>query len=409
MIQHDFGRPPSLRPSATARRGASLVLIVFMLFTFVVTAAITIDYAHMQLVQTELRVATDAAAKAGAEALSRDASPKEAIAEAVRYAKLNTVAGDPLLIRSDDVTVGRLTAGAGGRWDFAAGQSPPNAIRVHGRTGDTALHPAIPLFFGQILGRTHFAPHHQATAGQQEVEVCLCLDRSGSMLFDMSGEEYSYAPDNPALSDFTDWGPTWQNHLSPPHPTASRWAVLASAVELFLDEASKQNPPPRVSLVTWGSDYQMPISPYTQFHAATADVPLPPSLSQPWKLNRKAIEKAVEDLGDQPMMGGTNLSAGLDTAVSTLVDSSLNHRADKIVILLTDGMWNDGRHPSEAAADASDADIVVHTVTMLTAHQADVEQVSQMTGGRYFNASNAEELRAAFEELARSLPVALVD
>lgn len=413
MIRHHCDRPrPHYRSAplygpAPARRGASMVLIVFMLFTFVVTAAITIDYAHIQLVQTEMRVATDAAAKAGAEALARNASTTDAINEALRYAELNTVAGEPLLIHSSDVTVGRLAAGPDGRWDFVADLTPPNAMRINARTGGTARHPAIPLFFGQILGRRDFSPHHQATAGHQQVEICLCLDRSGSMLFDMSGEEFVYPPDNPNLSDFTDWGEQWQYHLSPPHPDHSRWAVLAGAVELFLDEAAKQNPPPRISLVTWGSDYEMPISPYTWFHASTVDVPLPSAAS--WETNRADVENAVQQLGENPMMGATNLSAGLDAAVGDLSGSNSDDRSNKFVILLTDGMWNEGRSPLDAANDALAAGITVHTVTMLTAHQADVEQVSLITGGRYYNTNNADELRAAFEELARSLPIALVD
>ncbi|MFN7842217.1 MAG: TadE/TadG family type IV pilus assembly protein [Pirellula sp.] len=51
------------------RRGAASILMVAMLGVFLVMAAITLDYAYIQLIRTELRAATDASAKAGAEAL----------------------------------------------------------------------------------------------------------------------------------------------------------------------------------------------------------------------------------------------------------------------------------------------------------------------------------------------------
>ena len=48
------------------RRGAAHILITVMLLAFLVTGAMAIDFAYMQLIRTELRTATDAAAKAGA-------------------------------------------------------------------------------------------------------------------------------------------------------------------------------------------------------------------------------------------------------------------------------------------------------------------------------------------------------
>jgi hypothetical protein len=39
----------------------------------------------------------------------------------------------------------------------------------------------------------------------------------------------------------------------------------------------------------------------------------------------------------------------------------------------------------------------------------DMTQVAELTGGRYIHADTEEELVAAFEELARTLPVVLTD
>lgn len=392
-----------------SRRGSAAVLITAMMFVFVATAAITVDYAYMQLVRTELRTTADAAAKAGAEALSRTQNPEKARDAAVRYAAANTVGGQSFRIRKDDVDIGRVCMTSSGRWMFDTAGSPPNAVRVNARTGDDAAQPAVQLFFGNVVGHTRFAPSYQATAGQQEVEVCLCLDRSGSMCFDMTGKEMSFAENNPLLSKFKKWGPEWQNLLSPPHPNQSRWAALDDAVRGFLKEASAYDPKPRTALVTWGSDYTMPVKPNTVFQAATIDVPLPPSASFSWSTNVQSINSVVDELGENPMMGATNLSAGLDMAVTALTGTNSNKFASKVVILMTDGEWNEGRNPVEAAREAQAKGITVHCVSMLTNQQPTLQEIAKITGGRYYNTQNETELQNAFRELARSLPIVLTE
>ncbi|MCC6508088.1 MAG: VWA domain-containing protein [Pirellulaceae bacterium] len=395
--------------AGASRTGSASVLIVAMMFVFVATAAITVDYAYMQLVRTELRSATDAAAKAGAEALSRTQNVDTAKNEAVRYAAANQVGGQPFRLSTNDITIGRVSASANGKWTFQSGGTPPNAVRVNSRTGEGAANSAVPLYFSQVLGTTGFTPNCQSTAGQQEVEVCLCLDRSGSMNFDMTGVDYSFPSGNPNLSNFTAWGWDWRNMLSRPHPVHSRWAALTRAVDVFFDQAGRNNPQPRAALVTWGSNYTMPITPNTFYPASSTDFALPSSGSSDWNSNSSSVRQLVGARANQPIMGGTNLSAGLDRAVAVLGGANSNQFSSKVVVLLTDGQWNDGRDPTNAAYDARAAGIIVHCVSMLTAYQPDLEEIATITGGRYYGTSNETELRAAFEEIARSLPVVLTD
>lgn len=391
------------------RRGAAAILILCMLAVFVTLAAITIDYSYMQLVRTELRAATDSAAKAGAEALGRTQNVTTAKREAIRYAAANSVGGKPFAIAMNDLDIGKVVRSSNGRWDFQLNGTPPNAMRVNARTGGNAAQSSIPLFFGQVLGQSSFSPSYQATAGQQDVEVCLCLDRSGSMLFDMSGNDYIYPPFNPRLSTFTAWGSVWQNHLSPPHPVNSRWAILASAVRLFFEEAALSSPQPRASLVTWASSYKMPIPPYTDFPESQIDVSLPSTSSFNFNINKQSIISSVDAKTVVPMMGGTNLSAGLTQAISVLQGTNSNAFASKVIILLTDGEWNQGVDPITVANTARNAGITVHCVSMLTNSQATLQQVATIANGRYYGTSNEAQLRAAFQELARSLPVVLTD
>ena len=392
------------------RRGSAAMLIVFMLFAFVVTAAITVDYAYMQLVRTELRACTDAAAKAGAEALSRTQSSSEAKKEAVRYAALNTVGGRPFQLNQSDVIIGKVAASKQGKWEFQENGTPPNAVRINARTGNSAANPAIPLFFSRIIGQGGFTPSEQTTAGQQEVEICLCLDRSGSMGFDMTGDDYSFASNNPLLvKALKPLGTVLQNMLSPPHPTASRWAALNGAIDVFVSEIDTLNTPPRTALVTWASETALPISPYTLYQDASIDLKLPPPGNFSWATNSVAIQNVVTSLGTQPLWGSTNLSAGLDTAVQVLNGSNNNKFASKVIVLLTDGEWNEGRNPAAAALDARAQGMIVHCVSMLTTAQPILQQIAETTGGRYYRTSDEAELRAAFREIARSLPVVLTE
>lgn len=385
------------------RQGAATILVLTMIMVFVMVAAITVDYAYMQLVRSELRVATDAAAKAGAEALARTEDSDEAIDRAVLVGSMNRVAGQNLQLAEEDILLGRVTQGNNGRWQFQDGGTPSNSVRVN-----SEVEPS--LFFGRLLGRETFNPIHTAVAGQQEIDVCLCLDRSGSMLFDMSGVDYAYPPNNPNLRSMppSPYNTTlWRNHLSPPHPTNSRWAVLSRAIGDFFNEVQSFNPPPYISLVTWGSDYTMPISPNTVYPASRLDIALP-SVND-FAAQRTLITNRITQLGTQPMMGGTNLSAGLDQAVGHITNQNARTLTNKVVVLFTDGMWNAGRSPILAAQDARNAGVIVHTVSVITGAQPDLQQVASITGGMSFTTQNETQLRAAFREIAASLQIVMIE
>ena len=135
------------------RRGAAHVLIAAMLLCFLITAAMSVDFAYMQLVRTELRTATDAAAKAGAEALARTQDANAAKAAAVTYANLNKVGGRTFQISTNDVTLGRVTGQTDGTWTFAANITPYNSVRVNSKIGNGGTTAAYPTFFGGALGR----------------------------------------------------------------------------------------------------------------------------------------------------------------------------------------------------------------------------------------------------------------
>lgn len=88
------------------------------------SAVIGIDIARMHTTRSEPRTATDAAARAGAEALGRLQTREAAIEAARQIAGLNLVAGRPLRLKPEQIQVGRTVITAGSITQFQADTMP---------------------------------------------------------------------------------------------------------------------------------------------------------------------------------------------------------------------------------------------------------------------------------------------
>ena len=92
--------------SKSDRRGAILVLFLVLFPVLLLIVGFSVDYAQMQRSRTELRRATDLAAKAAAVSLAQTADETIALQVAKDIASENFVAGDPLQLADADVTFG---------------------------------------------------------------------------------------------------------------------------------------------------------------------------------------------------------------------------------------------------------------------------------------------------------------
>jgi Flp pilus assembly protein TadG len=391
--------PATKMPSRLKRRrGAVIVLFSGLVVLLLVTVTFSVDVAWMQLVRTELRSSTDAAAKAGAEALARFQSEDAARNAAIAVALKNTVAGRPLVLQAGDVQFGNSTRQGNGTWKFKANKSPRNAVRINAHMdGDQA----VGLFFAPVFGVNDFTPAQSAVASQLDQDVVLVVDRSGSMCFDYSGIELSYPG---GLSYLVGW-------VTKPNATLSRWAGLVSGVRTFLDTAKTTTVPPRVCLVTFASE----INPSNDWGAKLLGISFPTVLTDVLfkgngTSNYDDILNALASRGSKPMIGYTNIAAGIDQARTILNGNDVRPLAKKVIIVFTDGQWNQGRSPVDAAQDAYAEGIVIHTVTLLEGGAGgDMEEVARITGGRNLHARTQAELEAAFRELALTLPVVLTE
>lgn len=120
------------------------------------------------------------------------------------------------------------------------------------------------------------------------------------------------------------------------------------------------------------------------------------------------VREAVNDLDSRLLLDGTDIAAAISAGAGLLRDAP--HRS-KMLILVTDGAHNgEGISPARAAQAASAFDVRIYSIAMGTDYMlrdqlADMEtvltQVAEITGGRYFRATDLESLEAVYEEIDR--------
>lgn len=377
-----FHRPPP----RTNRRGAILVLIAVILPVFALMAAYAVDVAWMQLVRTELRTATDSAARAGAKTLSLSQDQDTARAAAQDAASRNFVGGAGLLVAAADVQFGASEQDSPtDPFVFEAGETPINAVHVDGkRTADSPAGPA-PLFFSRMLGVNNFEPVATATSTMLDRDVVIVIDRSGSM----------------GLRVTRSGGGNGQN--CGPLNANTRFAALATAVDDFLVELQSTLPRERVALVSYSSRNRVNCRRGNlRFEVADTREELTDDYED--------ISEAMDDFMANGIGGRTAIGEGLREGIRAMNGRNARPLALKTIVLMTDGRHNEGVEPIVPAREAASAGITVHTVTFSAgAEQARMQQVADATGGRHFHADTTADLRAVFREIARTLPVLLTE
>ena len=222
------------------RKAAILTLFILMLPVLLIMLGFSVDLAYMHLVQTELRLASDNAARVASDSLSRYENEERAIQTGIDVAKQFTVAGTPLRLRASDFDFGRATADDNGTYIFDTNGWPFNAVCVNAARNSNSLDGTVPLFFSRLVGSDEYSPQVTAIASFLNVDICLVLDRSTSMKFKV---------------DSTETGMSLLDRRFCKAPSSnSRWAALEKAVKVFHDELRKNTAEEQVSIVTFGSD-----------------------------------------------------------------------------------------------------------------------------------------------------------
>ncbi|MFK7737247.1 MAG: VWA domain-containing protein [Pirellulaceae bacterium] len=338
------------------RKGAMLVLVAVVLVILLVGAVFSVDVAYMHMVRAELRTATDAAARAGSEALARTQNAAQAVNATLTLANQNTVAGDGLTLDPADISLGSVRSlGAGSRFEFVPNQLPLTAVSVNGRRENGSPDGAVGLFFARVFSANEFEPTEAAISAASVRDVALVLDVSGSM-----GSRT---------------------------PTGTRLSDLRNAVNIFLDEVQATSPATQISLVAYST-------------TALKLIELTPDFN----LIRNAVSNfrplALTAIGDGLQLGSDSLE----------IDPLARTFAAKTVIVMTDGRHNRGPGPEVTVRNAVAREQTVHTITFgRGANQTLMRNVAQSTeGGIHIHADGGADLAQAFRDIARALSVVLI-
>lgn len=334
---------------AQKRRGAMLVLIVFLMVGFMVAVAFSIDIAQMHLSRTELRTATDAASKAAASTLAETLDVNQAIIRGQQIAAENTVNSEPLLLAASDFSFGRSEELDSGKFQFSVGGTPQNSVAVLGRRTTGSPSGPVPLFFGNIFGVNFFEPTVNATATYIERDVVLVVDRSGSM-------------------------------------GGSKFRDLVAAIDIFIE-----------TLDGTPVDEEVGLASYSEF--ATEDVPLTDNLAE--------ITAGIRGLR---VGGRTSISRGMEAGSNIMDGSRGADFVERTFIVMTDGRHNEGPEPRTVATRLAGENITIHTITFgRGADIARMREVATIGGGRHFHANNGAQLRAVYREIALTLSTMITE
>lgn len=370
------------------RRGSITIIFLLLLIAVVGVGAMAVDFALIESARTDLRVTCDLASRAAMVEYIESSSVSEARKEAKRIARKNGVILSDFKLRNADIIPGNSAPIGNDKYVFTANQLPYNSFRVDAKMNDAALGGALPMLFSKVHKRDTVDLNQRATATETYLDIVLVLDRSGSMAFDLTGVEWSYPS-----------GQSWVSEYYEAPQANSRWESLEGAIEVFLEEMSQKVKKEQVALVTYSSDVTYWSTYYSAYFSAEEV-----QTDQGFTTDYDLINDAVADIGSEAVIGGTAISSGIDQAVALLGTSSQVAFSEKIIILLTDGEWNEGYDPVVAAQSAANSGVQIHTVSFGSgAGSAVMAQVAQATGGDAFDAPGDAELSDAFRTIAQSI------
>ncbi len=450
-----------LRPT---RKGAILPLFAILLPVLVILCAFAINVAYMQVTRTELKIATDASARAGGRAWSVTQDVGTAAVYARKAASQNFVGGKRFKIRNSDISFGssvRANNGKGRyefvekpRADVASGSVAANSIQVFGdkRVGSSAG--PVQLLLSGIHSDDRFQPVTQSICTQLDRDIALVLDRSGSMvagIYDHDMLEYLHdlrLKGKITLDDLVNASYGTKSDFAKKHyPEVTKKNLYARKISRRLQwqlrKAAQTDP-----VAQTYREYCYDIGKYTSPNAASSKSPAP--RHSRWALLCEAVQAFTDVLLDTDQeelvslgtfasqarldvmltdgtfryeeinkalqmrpYGGTAIGRGLQATLPSLVGSGSGSRpfAKKTVVVLSDGKENTGIGSQGVAKEiVAGNDVVIHTVTFSPgADQKTMKSVADIGGGKHYHANDGNSLIEIFREIANNLPTIMTD
>ena len=400
------------------RRGASLIVVTALFVTMMILAFMAINVSNLQRNQVASQISSDLASRWGVDMLSRTDNIKQVETQVRDIAQRNwtvtDVAPGGQWLRNNrknvdvDVEFGSAKIQPNGI-TFRKNAKPFNSVRVAAGTN-------VPIVGFSNRKIKNLEIVRDATAIALERDICLVIDRSGSMNFDLAtgtwlqdNSRHSYNKLSTSRSSnhrrsAYQWWWYW------PHPSRSRWSTMIPAVYGLADELKKTKQNELFSIVSYSTgssvrfyDHNLRVKTY-RFDAAGKES----EMMFDYTAAAKKLDQKYKH--QHPVAGGTNISAGIELATKMLTSDKARPNAYKTMIVMTDGQYNSGGPPWEAAAKAADESIEVFTVTFSRqADQQTMKQTAEDGNGKHFHAPDGDALEDVFRQIANIPPAAYID
>jgi Ca-activated chloride channel family protein len=351
-------------------------LIAILLPVLIAISAFAINLAYMESVRTDVQIASDAASRAACRTHALTLNTSSAIASAQDAVRRNTIVGTAFTLPQSDVkfetSVRSLSTG---KCEFTEASNGINAVRVN---LSTASGGGLPLPFHVGLGASRFSTMQTLVASHSDLDIVLVLDRSGAMAY---GTDEVAAPAAPPKRAPSGWA------FGQPVPPGSRWLDAVNAVNEFLGVLAETPQKENVGLVTYN-------------FATSVDADL--------SVDCSSIGPAIDRYTQKFDAGGTAIGDGLYTGCGLMTNSSQARPwAVPVVIVLTDGIWNFGSNPVDAAwSGRNHSRTMTYAITFSDeADQSRMAQVAAAGGGKHYHAATGSQLSEVFRTIARDLPI----
>ncbi len=367
------------------RRGAAMLLMLFLLTIVIGMVAMSVDAGLMVLLRAEIQNAVDSGALAAALRLQGDPGNIDEAERIARYYVQRNRVGFTALVPEDaiDVEQGYFD---GDTNTFTPTSQDPNAVRVYARQD------AQPFFFAKIFGHDTFGAPAEAiaSADPRPLDVMMVLDLSGSMASEGRIEALQNAA--PIFVDI----------------------IEELGGEDFIGVMGLSANPNQYNPIQRGDTgvmYESGLHPTADHHVGVLESGLVEDFSQ---LRNGPLADSQLEAGKYTNYTGTGAAIG--DAVHYLINSSDSRdNAVKALVLMSDGAANrpSGNGPGYArqmAAYAAANDVKIYTISL--GNDADLglmQDIADISGGEHFDATGAgvneltERLTDAFTQAAAAI------
>lgn len=359
-----------------------MILVVIMLPVLLALAAMAINIAYIESVNTDIQVATDAAARAAGREFAMTSDQSKALDAAKEAVARNLIDDAVMPLSSQDLEFGNgVRNSLGEPYVFTpSGGNNGNAVRVTTRSlgagGNPNLKPIFPVF-----GSVQIRPIRDAVSTQALIDLSLVVDRSGSMAY--AADEQAVHPPNPSRAPI-DW------EFGDPVPPGARWLDLVAAVDVLIEHLNNS-----------AQQEQLALSVYNDS----------PTTPQRLTSDYGTIGNSLDAISVNFEKGGTNIGGGMLEGLAALSDDAVRREfALPVMILMTDGIHNIGTSPRSAANQLHNNSVTLFVITFSDeADRNPMKAIAQQCGGEHFHAVDVQQLRDAFSEIARRLPMLLTE